>query len=65
MNNLRSFGNFWYHFIVGDDWQIAAGVVLGLGLTALLVRGAHLPVWWLLPSMVASMLTLSLWRATR
>jgi hypothetical protein len=32
---LRSFGRFWYDFIVGDDWKIAVAVVLALA--ALLV----------------------------
>jgi hypothetical protein len=30
MRYLKSFGRFWYDFIVGDDWKIAAGVVLAL-----------------------------------
>jgi hypothetical protein len=30
---LRSFGRFWYDFIVGDDWKIAVGVVIALALT--------------------------------
>ena len=30
MRLLRGFGRFWYDFIVGDDWRIAAGVVLVL-----------------------------------
>jgi hypothetical protein len=34
---LRGFGRFWFDFIVGDDWRIALGVVLVLGLGALLV----------------------------
>lgn len=65
MNRLVRFGMFWYHFIVGDDWKIAASVVLGLTLTALLVHSAHLQVWWLLPLIVVTMLTVSLWLATR
>jgi hypothetical protein len=28
---LRSFGQFWYDFIIGDDWKIAVAVVLALG----------------------------------
>jgi hypothetical protein len=28
---LKAFGQFWYDFIIGDDWKIAAGVVLALG----------------------------------
>jgi hypothetical protein len=27
---VRGFVRFWYDFIVGDDWRIAAGVVLVL-----------------------------------
>jgi hypothetical protein len=28
---LKSFGQFWYDFIIGDDWKIAVAVVLALG----------------------------------
>jgi hypothetical protein len=31
---------FWWDFIVGDDWRIAAGVLLVLGTGALLVSAA-------------------------
>ena len=34
MRFLKSFGEFWYDFIVGDDWKIAAGVVLALAVLA-------------------------------
>ncbi|MCL2463947.1 MAG: TMEM165/GDT1 family protein [Micrococcales bacterium] len=33
--HLAAFGMFWYDFIIGDDWQIAAGVVLVLVVMAL------------------------------
>jgi hypothetical protein len=39
---LRSFGRFWYDFIIGDDWKIAAAVVVALGLTVLLMRTTSL-----------------------
>jgi len=32
---LTRFGLFWYDFVIGDDWQIAAGVVLLLVITGL------------------------------
>ena len=32
MKFLKSFGAFWYDFIIGDDWKIATAVVLALGL---------------------------------
>ncbi|HEY5152963.1 MAG TPA: hypothetical protein VII55_03230 [Candidatus Saccharimonadales bacterium] len=65
MNILRSFWSFWYDFIVGDDWRIAAGVIAGLGFIDLTVHQAHRQIWWLLPVMVVIMLTVSLWHAAR
>jgi hypothetical protein len=32
-----AFGRFWYDFIVGDDWKIAAGVAAVLGAGAALI----------------------------
>jgi hypothetical protein len=61
---LKAFGAFWYDFVVGDDWQVAVAVVLGLLLTWLLAR-AGVPSWWLLPVAVVIVLPWSLWRATR
>jgi hypothetical protein len=61
---LRGFAAFWWDFIVGDDWRIAAGVVLALTGTAALAR-TTVPAWWLVPAAVAAMLALSLRRATR
>ena len=42
MRLLKSFGRFWYEFIIGDDWKIAAAVVVALGLTFLLLRTTSL-----------------------
>jgi hypothetical protein len=36
---VAGFLRFWWDFIVGDDWRIAAGVVVVLGVGALLVAG--------------------------
>ena len=33
MKFLKSFGEFWYDFIIGDDWKIAVGVLIALGVT--------------------------------
>ena len=30
MRFVRGFGQFWYDFLIGDDWKIAAAVVLVL-----------------------------------
>jgi hypothetical protein len=43
MRYLRGFGRFWYDFIVGDDWKIAAGVCLMLALGAVLVAATSVP----------------------
>ena len=37
MRLVRGFLRFWWDFIVGDDWRIALGVALVLGVGAVLV----------------------------
>ena len=61
---LRSFGAFWYDFVVGDDWRGAAAVALALAATALLVHVAGVNAWWLMPVCVIAALGWSLRRAT-
>jgi hypothetical protein len=64
MKQLKAFGAFWYDFIVGDDWHVAALVVIGLGLTAILAHVAKVNAWWLLPIVAFAALAWSLHRAT-
>jgi len=64
MKHLKSFGAFWYDFIVGDDWHVAALVVIGLAATALLAHAAKVNAWWLLPVVAVVALAWSLHRAT-
>ncbi len=41
MKLLKAFGDFWYDFIIGDDWKIAVAVVLALAVTlVVLLAGA-------------------------
>jgi len=61
---LAGFGRFWWDFIVGDDWLVAAGLLLAVVLTWLLSHNG-VNAWWLLPAAVALLLAGSLWRATR
>jgi hypothetical protein len=61
---VRSFGRFWWNFIVGDDWRVAAGVGVALALTALLAHDG-VNAWWLLPVAVALLLADSVRRASR
>jgi hypothetical protein len=35
---VKAFGQFWYDFIIGDDWKIAVAVVLALTLTVGLLK---------------------------
>jgi hypothetical protein len=59
VNRIASFGRFWWNFVVGDDWRVAAGVIAGLALTALLAA------WWVMPVVVAIVLTMSVLREAR
>ena len=43
MRFLSGFARFWWDFIVGDDWRIAAGVVVVLTAGALLVANTSAP----------------------
>jgi hypothetical protein len=36
---VTGFLRFWWDFIIGDDWRIAVGVVVVLGVGAVLVAG--------------------------
>jgi hypothetical protein len=62
---VRGFLRFWYDFVVGDDWTIAAGVVVALTVTALLAHHGMRSVWWLVPLVVAGGLAWSVLRAAK
>jgi hypothetical protein len=62
VNALRSFGRFWWDFVVGDDWRVAAGIVVALGATKLLTASG-INAWWLPPPVVVLLLGMSLTRA--
>ena len=62
---IRGFAAFWWDFIVGDDWRIAAGVIAALVLTTAVAHDTGVPAWWLLPAAVPVVFGYSLWRAVR
>ena len=64
MRYVRSFCLFWWNFIVGDDWRVAAGVAVALAATYVLAHNG-VDAWWLLPAVVALVLAESLRRAVR
>ena len=52
---------FWYDFIIGDDWRVAAGVVAGF----FAIHTLGVSSWWLMPVVVVIMLSSTLLEATR
>ena len=64
MKLVARFLRFWWTFIVGDDWRVALGISVALGVSAVLVE-AGVPAWWLIPLAAVSLLADSLRRATK
>jgi hypothetical protein len=64
LKHLAAFGRFWWNFVVGDDWRVAALVAVAIGATAAL-EAAGVAAWWLLPVAVPVVMWLSLRRAIR
>jgi hypothetical protein len=64
IKRIKAFFAFLYDFVVGDDWRIAVGVVVGLAVTYAVSR-TSIPAWWVLPAMLVVLLPASLWVATR
>jgi len=66
MGFVGRFFAFWYDFIVGDDWTLAAGVVIALALSALLARSSlGTTAWVVIPVAIVVTLTVSLQRAVK
>jgi hypothetical protein len=65
ISRVRAFFAFWYDFIVGDDWRVAAGVVAALAISIAVSRTTDMPVWWIGPAAVALLLPLSVYRVVR
>jgi hypothetical protein len=61
---VRRFAAFWWDFIVGDDWRVAVGIALALGLTAALAT-TWASAWIVMPLAVAAVLWMSLRRVAR
>ena len=63
LQGIVAFGEFWVDFIVGDDWRIAAGIVIAFILTATIKVAAF--TWGTVPFFVALFLSYSLSRVVR
>jgi uncharacterized membrane protein len=64
INGIKAFGEFWYDFIIGDDWTIAVGILLAFFGTEWL-KGSTGQSWYLLPIATALLVSNSLVRATK
>ena len=64
MNRIKAFGRFWYAFIVGDDWQIAAGVALSFVVTFVVAQFSPL-AWIVVPIAVLLLIPYGVKRALR
>jgi hypothetical protein len=64
MSHVRALCSGVWDFVVGDDWRVAFGVVLALGLTALVAQ-TSVPAWWIMPLAVLALLGLSVRRAAK
>jgi hypothetical protein len=62
VRRVDAVGRAVWDFVVGDDWRTALGVVVGLGMTALVAQ-TTVAAWWVLPVVVGILLGRSLWRA--
>jgi len=64
---LAAFGRFWWDFLVGDTPELLLGVLVALGVVALLVRASSLNALAVaaFPLMAAALLGLSAFRARR
>ena len=62
MTVFRSVSRAVVEFVLGDDWRIALGVAIALGITALLAESG-LAAWWVMPLATLSLLTVAIRRA--
>ena len=64
---VRAFGSFWWDFLIGDTPELVVGVVVMLGVLALvcLRPGLRTAAAVAAPVLVAGVLTASVWSAAR
>ncbi len=62
MRHLARAATAVWRFVVGDDWRLALGVAIAIGVVAVLVE-LSVNAWWLLPVAVPALLWISVSRA--
>ncbi|MEU0494510.1 hypothetical protein [Mycobacterium sp. NPDC006124] len=65
MTGLRAVLAFWYDFLVGDDWRVAALVAVALAATVTIDHVTGDGPWWILVVAVMAALPASIYRVTR
>jgi hypothetical protein len=63
MKRLAALARFIWEFIAGDDWITAVGILVALGITA--VVDDHGVAWVITPVAVAALLAFSVLRVAR
>jgi hypothetical protein len=64
MSRVQILLRFLWDFVIGDDWRIALTVSVAL-LVTLVLSNNGVTSWWLLPLVVAVMLSVSVWTVAR
>ncbi len=64
MTWIERFLRFLWDFVIGDDWRIALAVAVALVVTLVLSNNG-VTAWWLLPIVVAVVLSASVWAVAR
>ncbi len=64
IHGLVEFGKFWYDFIIGDDWRVAAGIIFTFVATHYFQR-QFAQSWTIIPLCTALLLMMSLRTATK
>jgi hypothetical protein len=51
MKFVKGFGQFWYDFIIGDDWKIAFAIGLVIVIGAVIASVSATDAGWIAPTM--------------
>ena len=57
----KAFGKFWYNFIIGEDWILAATACVGV-IIDFILRGNHITAWYILPILLTIAMGISIMR---
>jgi hypothetical protein len=64
VSRVKTLLRFLWDLVIGDDWRIAVAVAITL-VVMLVLSNNGAAVWWLLPTVVLVMLSVSVWSVAR